>query len=75
MVRDELWDIKVLLLVDNGAAYAALAESATGNKVALTLAFTLSAVAARYDIGVWVGRVPTIANPADLLPGKQELSF
>ena len=49
---DELWDIKVRLLVDNGAAHAALVEGAAGNKVALTLAFTLSAVAARYDIAV-----------------------
>ena len=48
-LRDELWDVKVLLPVDNGAAVAALAGSAAGNKVVLTLAFTLSAVAARND--------------------------
>lgn len=66
---------KSVLLVDSGAAYAALAESAAGNEVLLKLAITLSAVAARYDIAIWVERVPTIANPADLLPGRQKLSF
>ena len=73
-LRDGLWGRKVLLFVDIEAACSALTEDATKNKVALLAAYTPWAVAARYNVAVWVERVPTEVNQADSPPRNQKLS-
>ena len=53
--------------VDNEAACEALKKGTAKNKVALTLAYAMWAVAARYDAATCVVRVPTKLRAADLL--------
>ena len=39
------------------------------------LVITMRAVAARYDVAIWVGRAPTTVNRADPAARNQQLSF
>ena len=57
---------ELTLHVDNEGARAALREGTATNKVALLLIDTSRAVVARYDVAIWVERVPTYRTPAKL---------
>ena len=71
-LRDDPW---VSSVASCGSSRAALTKGAARNKVALILAPTMWAVAARDDIAYRVERAPAKANPAYLLSRNQQLSF
>ena len=61
--------------MDNEVAREALATGTAKNKVDLMLVITTWAVAARYDVAIWVARVPSKLNPAVLPSRDRELLF
>ena len=61
------------MFVDNEAGRADLTTGAARNRMAPMLVYTMWSVTERYEIAVWVERVPSKPNPADLPSGGQVL--
>ena len=73
--RQQLAGRKIIIFVDNEAACAALTTGAAKNRCALLLVYTLWSVVAQFDLQIWIERVPSAQNPADLPSGNRQLSF
>ena len=74
-LRQQLSGAKVILFVDNEAAFAALARRTAKHRCALLLVYTLWSVLAQFDLEIWAERVSSAQNPADVPPRNKKLDF